>query len=180
MASAQPNFPLTGGGYYNSSAFQAIPNIESIDAQTLDNRASGSAAIAIGKAFVEQILAANSGDANYTVSAVANQALPMFSYGILVAVPLPAPVAGIITPNVSTGQNEIRIRQKGTCLAFATSTANTNKAIAIGDPLAFDGAGNLTSCPASPLPGSVVALAKGALAGSISVPTLILVTVGGY
>ena len=45
-----------------NSAFQQIPNIEGIDATVIDNRAANSTALGVGKLFVEQFLAANSGD----------------------------------------------------------------------------------------------------------------------
>lgn len=183
-SSSQPNFPLTGGGYYNTSGFQTGANLEGIDATVIDNRASGSTALTVGKLFVEQFLAANTGDASYTVNTVANQAIPWGSFGIMTGVPQPlsAPTSST-SPTVGQttgGGTEIRIRQKGSCLAFCTSTANANKAIVVGDPLAADGAGNLTSSIATPAVGTVLAIAKGALAGATATPTLVLVNVGGY
>lgn len=169
-----PQSPVGGSG------FQSAPSLEPIDARVIDNRAAGSAALVVGNVMVEQMLQANSGDANYGASAVANQALPMFSYGIITAIPIPSIGAAANPPSTTGGGNEVEIRQKGTCSAFATSTANANKAIAVSDPLCLDGAGNLTSAPANPPAGTVVAIAKQALAGGTAAATLIEVTVGGY
>lgn len=144
MASAQPNFPLTGGGYYNTSAFQTGPNLERIMARVIDNRASGSTAKPVGTLWVEQFTAANSGDAFYTLSATANQALPLFSYGVLLEVP--APLGQLSSSSTvigqTTGQNQVDIVQKGSCQALCTTGAN---AIAVGSLLVADGAGNLTT-----------------------------------
>ncbi len=165
-----------------NSAFQQIPNIEGIDATVLDNRAANSTALGVGKLFVEQFLAANSGDANYTLSATAGQALPLFSYGVFTGAPsnpsgLPAVSAP--APNTTTGGGfEIRIRQKGWCLAYCT-TGNTY-AVAVGTALIADGNGNLTPIGATtPAPGIVLAISKGTLAIS-QTATLVAVTVGGY
>jgi hypothetical protein len=142
--SAQPNFPLTGGGYYNTSAFMSGPNIEHFQANVIDNRAAGSTGVPMGKLWVEQFTAANSGDAFYTLSSVANQALPLFSYGVAQGVPAPTLPYTLSTTVIgqSTGQNQLWICQKGACQAFCTTGAT---AIAVGTPLVADGAGNLTA-----------------------------------
>ena len=102
----------------------------------------------------------------------------MFSYGILTGVPFnPSGLsAQSQTPGKTMGGGfEIRIRQKGYCLAYCTTTGT---AIAPGTPLAADGAGNLTPY-AGTAPGVVLAIAKGTLATG-QVATLVAVTVGGY
>jgi len=172
-------------GYFGTgltqSAFQGQPNLEGFDATVIDNRAAASTAYKVGNLFIEQFLAANSGDANYTVSAAAAAPYPMFSYGVITSIPNAAsPVVGspptLVAPGVTTGGgNEIRLRQKGTTLAYCTTSGTP---IAVGSPLAADGAGNLT-VTASTTPGVVLAISKGAL-GTGQAATLVLVNVGGY
>ena len=161
-------------------AFQATPNIEGIDATVIDNRASGSTAYPVGALFVESFTANNPGDANYIPSLVASQPLPMFSYGVITAVPVPPaggnPPGSIPIGKTSGGGNEIRIRQKGGCFALCTTTGT---AIAAGTLLGADGAGNLTPI-AGTVNGTCLAIAKGALAGATSTPTLVFVNVGGF
>lgn len=134
--SGQPNNPLTGGGYYNTSAFIAGPNIEKFQAEVMDNRTAGGASVALGTLVVEQMTAVNTGDANYIPSSVAAQQLPLFSYGILAALP-----AGLT--DTGGGQTpKLTIVQKGLAAALCTTAAN---AIAPGTLLTADGKGNLTA-----------------------------------
>jgi hypothetical protein len=164
------------------TAFQTAPNLEPIDAQVLDARAAASPPLGIGKLFVELFTAANSQDGSYTSSAIVNQPLPMFSFGVVVGVPAPsAPASGNAGAGNANGLSvgggsQIRLRQKGTCLASCTTGATL--AIAPGTPLAADGAGNLTAAAAGAANGAVLAIAKGTLA--ISSAGLVLVNVGGY
>lgn len=166
--------------------FQKTPRLESMDAVVLDNTAGNFAVV--GKVLVEQITAANgiggaSGvGAGFVQSAAATQALGTWHLGVVVS-PAGANAnnASGLPNQAAPNQNQARIVQVGDCLALATSTANTNKAIAVGDPLTLDGAGNLTSAAANPgTAGTVVGFAKQALAGGVSTPTLIAVTMGGY
>lgn len=145
--SAQPNNPLTGGGYYNTSAFQSTPNIEGFKAQVIDNRPVGSPAIPLGTLYVEQFTAANSGDAFYAPSASPAPGLPLFSYGVLTGVPastLPYTNPSLVLGQ-STGQNEVMLQQVGTVQALCTTGSI---AIAPGTLLTADGNGNLTPFPA--------------------------------
>lgn len=148
-SSAQPNSPLTGGGYYNTSSFQAAPNIEGILAYVLDNRTPGSAAIVAGKLMVEAFTAANAGDALYNLSATANAPIPMFSYGVFQGGVGPGTVpytAQSFVAGASTGGNQMRIVQKGAATALCTTGA---VGISPGTPLVADGAGNLTAATGS-------------------------------
>jgi hypothetical protein len=177
---AYPSGAVTAGAL---NPFQTGATLEGIDATVLDNRTGGSAALPVGKLWIEQFVAANTGDANYAPSAAAAQAVPWGSFGVCTGIPVPsAPAYGtaLAPGTTSGGGNEIRIRQKGICLAYATSTANASAAIAPGTPLGADGAGNLTTLPATVLSGTCLAISKGTLAGGTATPTLILVTVGGY
>ena len=77
--------------------------------------------------------------------------------------------------------NEATLVFEGFAFAFVTTTANANKAIAVGDPLVLDGAGNLTSSAANPgTAGTVIAFAGQAVAGGSGAATLIPVVVAGY
>lgn len=132
-----------------------------------------------GKILVEDFTVY--GSAQWKLSAVANQAVPEFSCGVVTK-----PAGANAGPNTypanmqNLNQSQAMVTVNGLALAYATSTANANKAIAVGDPLCLDGAGNLTSAPAAPVPGSVVAIAQQALAGATGVATLIKVRMGGY
>lgn len=145
MQSAQPNFPLTGGGYYNQAAFLGTPNIERFEASVLDNRPVSSPTIPIGTLYVEQFLAANTGDANYVPSSIPQQQIPLFSYGILQAVPLPPSGGSAVTafaPAATGIPVELNLVQKGNAQALCTTLAAA--AIAPGTLLVADGNGNLT------------------------------------
>ncbi len=174
------SYPSGYPGTPPSGAFQDYPNLEGFDAQVIDSRASGSTAYGLGTLWIEQFLATNAGDAYYTISSTSGQALPLFSYGILTAVPsnpagLPAQSQ---TPNQTTGGGfEIRIRQKGTCTA--TVTTGGTYAVAAGTLLIANGTGGLTPIGATtPAPGIVLAIAKGTQA--INLTGQVLVTIGGY
>jgi hypothetical protein len=164
-----------------TSAFQSGPNLEGFDATVLDSRSSGSTAYGIGSLWQETFTVADSGDALYTPDLTSAGPLPLFSYGVLTSVPanpfgLPAQSQ---TPNQTTGgQNEIRIRQKGTCYALCTTGATY--AIAAGTLLIATAAATLTPIGATTLvPGLVLAIAKGTLAVN-QTSQLVLVSVGGY
>lgn len=164
----------------------SIPRFETVDQVVLDTTVAGFAAV--GKILVEDMTAANSAQATATtcgpsfkLSAVANQAIPPYGCGVVVSPGgANATNASGLANQAAPNQQQARIASIGDVLAFATTTANTNKAIAVGDPLALDGAGNLTSCPATPATGTVVAVAKQALAGGTGTATLIAVRMGGY
>ncbi len=127
-----------------ASAFVEVPTLEDFDTNAIDNRISPAPNISLGTLFDQQFAAANSGDAFYVPNAVAYRALPMFSYGILTAVPPPsAPAVNTaLVTNKSAGQNQIRLRQKGVCQALCV-TPSSAVAIAVGTLLASDGNGNL-------------------------------------
>lgn len=126
------------------SAFDLIPTLEDFDTNAIDNRLSGSPGIGVGTLYDEQFTAANTGDAYYVPNMVAYIARPLFSYGILTAVPPPsAPAVNTaIVTNKSTGQNQIRLRQKGIASALVV-TPSSAVAVAPGTLLASDGNGNL-------------------------------------
>lgn len=157
--------------------FQAAPRLEPYDAVVLDTTGAGFAAI--GKILVEAWT--DKSGASFAQSATVNQALPLFRFGAVVS-PAGANAnnASGLANQAAPNQSQARITQCGDCLALATSTANANKAINVGDPLCLDGAGNLTSAPATPAAGSVVAIAKQALAGGTAAATMIAVSMGGY
>lgn len=155
-----------------TAPFLALPTLDQIIQIVMDNTATTPAAV--GKILVNQFTAVNAGTgtnatygANYIQSATANQAVNWSQLGV-------------VQSAAAAAFQEARIISIGYAKAFATSTANTNKAIAVGDPLCLDGAGNLTSAPATPAAGTVVGFALGALAGATSTPTLIPVLLGGY
>lgn len=141
---------------------------------------AGTTTATVGQAMVEDTT--SYGSANWKVSAAANQACGQFMCGIVVkaaganAGSNAFPANAGKTPN----QTQATVVVEGPVLALLTSTANANKAINAGDPLCLDGAGNLTSAPASPAPGTVVGFACEALAGAVSTPTLKKVRMGGY
>jgi hypothetical protein len=152
MDSAMASGAVAAGA---ASAFQSGPNIEGFDVQVLDARPSGAPGIALGTLWVERFTAANTGDAFYDPSAIYAQPIPIFSYGVLTSIPPPtAPAYGQpLVNNVSSGQNQIRLRQKGTAAALCTTPAGI--AIAAGTPLCADGNNNLTpflSPAAAPTP----------------------------
>jgi hypothetical protein len=104
----------------------------------------------------------------------------LFSYGVLTAVPVnPAGLPSYQqTPNQTTGgAYEIRIRQKGTCLA--TVVTGATYAVAVGTLLIATATGSLTPIGATtPAPGIVLAIAKGIQATNTT--GQVYVTVGGY
>ena len=146
--------PVTGGGAGPGSAFQPAPNIEGFDAVVLDSRTGPAPGIGLGTLWVENFAAAglsapqNVGDPLYLPSSVYAQPIPMFSYGVLVSVPIAGPQgssAGIGTnPGLAVGgqTQQLVLRQKGSCNALCTTP--TGVAIAAGTLLTSDGAGNLT------------------------------------
>lgn len=140
---------------------------------------AGATLATLGQILVEDFT--TYGSASWKKSAVANQAVPEFSCGVVVK---PAAVnagANTYPPNsVTPNQTQATVVVNGPALALVTSTANTNKAINIGDPLCLDGAGNLTSAPATPAVGTVVAIAQQGLAGGTGAPTQLKVRMGGY
>lgn len=151
--------PGTGGQWLNG------PYLNPLLYSVLDSTASNPAIR--GKAVVLDTAATSPGP-YYKQSAVATQAVGRGKVGI------------VTDPATSTTANQAVIAVEGAVMAYATSTANTNKAIAVGDPLTLDGAGNLTSAGASPAAGTIVATALQALTGGTSTATLILVDMGGY
>lgn len=155
--------PANGTG----KPFVASPQLPPDRYAVSDVTAAGPAAV--GKILVGIISAQQTQQAQWQLSAVANQAVPECNRGV-VELKGSAQVAG----NLPGATVIIR----GPAQAYLTSTANANKAIAIGDPLCLDGAGNLTSAPATPTPGQVVATAAAALAGGTAAPTLLAVIMG--
>lgn len=136
------------------AAFQIIPILEGFDATVLDDRAFPATGIPLGTLYTDDYFATGSqGDAFYAPSQQQAAQIPLFSYGILTAVPLQPQgyssvqlqqaVGNTAQAGVSYGTpTEVRIRQKGTCLALCT-TASSAYAIAPGTPLCADGNGNL-------------------------------------
>lgn len=124
-----------------------------------------------GKLLVGVISAAQIKQAQWQLSAVLTQALQECNRGVVEA-------AG----QAQTGGNLplATVVVRGPVQAYVTTTANTNKAIAVGDPLCADGAGNLTSAPAAPTPGQIIATAGAAVAGGVAAATLIPVIMGNY
>lgn len=146
--------------------FLAAPYLNPVEYTVLDSTANNPAIK--GKVLVEDFANANPGP-NFKQSATATQPLGRGKVGV------------VVVPGASTTNNQAVIVVEGPVMAYATSTANTNKAIAVGDPLTLDGAGNLTSSATNPgTAGTIVAHALQALAGGTGAATLILVDMGGY
>lgn len=118
-----------------------------------------------GKCVIRQQVSTNLGGGNYAQGTTANQVAMPGSWGVVV---VPAAAVG----------GKAEIQTKGVIKASVQSTSNANKAIAAGDPLCFDNAGNLTSAPATPAAGTVVATAMAAVAGGTAAAP-VLVDLGG-
>lgn len=156
------------------------PRKEPYTEEYIDGAATPAAYAAVGQIVVEDFT--TYGSASWKKSAVVNQAVPPFSCGAVIKPAAANAGANTYPPNASSVPNQTQGTAvvNGPALALATSTANANKAINVGDPLCLDGAGNLTSAPATPATGTVVAVAQQALAGATGTPTLIKVRMGGY
>lgn len=149
----------TGGQFLNA------PYLNPVEYTVLDSTASNPAVK--GKVLVEDFANANPGP-NFKQNTTATLAVGRGKVGV------------VTVPATSTVQNQATIVVEGPCLAFVQSTSNTNKAIAVGDPLCLDNAGNLTSSAANPgTAGTVVAHALVAIAGGTAA-ALALVDMGGY
>lgn len=135
------------------AGFMTGPTEEETLAQVVDNTPT-TPAIA-GKVLGRTYVATNTGGNNFAQTTVANQGYKAGSVGV-VKMPAPA-VAGTA-----------RIQTKGVAAVFIQTTSNANKAIVAGDPLCVDGAGNLTSAPATPVAGTVVAYAMAGISGSLA------------
>jgi hypothetical protein len=133
-------------GSGTGSAFQTGPFTEAFDAKVLDARINPSPNIGLGTLFIEQAGLTSAGDENYIPEFATGIPRKLFTYGILTAIPLPPVPPNVNTPGAvgaTQGQQEIRVRQIGTCLALCT-TVSSAVAIAAGTLLTSDGAGNLT------------------------------------
>lgn len=143
-------YPVNNTG----SAFQTIPILEGIDATVLDDRNFPAPGVPLGTLYVDDFFTTGTqGDAFYAPSNQQGQQVPFLSYGILTSVPtqpqgysaaqLLASTGSSATSGLSYGTpTEVRIRQKGTCLALCV-TPTAGGAIAPGTYLQADGQGNL-------------------------------------
>ncbi len=124
------------------------------------------------------------GGATWKLNSVARQALARGQYGIVSSagqVGDDAPTFYSAGGPRSTGSKAI-VQYDGPIQAYVETTVGGN-AISAGMALSADGAGNLTAytIPAGGLPpGQVLATALGPVAGSVSIPVLTNVFVGGY
>ncbi|MGB8520850.1 MAG: hypothetical protein WCD38_11875 [Candidatus Tumulicola sp.] len=138
------------------SAFQTGPFTEAFDAKVIDNRINPAPNIPLGTLFVEQMALANGGDAFYVPEFATGIPRKLFTYGALTEIPLPPVPPNVNTPGAvgaTQGQQNIRIRQVGTCLALCTTGGGI--AIGAGTLLTSDGLGNLTpfaAASAAPTP----------------------------
>ena len=148
----------------SSIAPSTLPHKEQIIREVIDDSATPATS---GQTLVLEANAKNNpGGQYFQVGASANQAVGDSKCGICFK---PAGVTGGLALIVVNGP----------VIASVQSTSNTNKAIAVGDPLCLDASGNLTSAPASPAAGTVVAIALQALTGGQSA-TMLAVDMGGY
>jgi hypothetical protein len=163
--SGAPPGNVAPGGAGGNAGTGSLPNpyvpgqvIEPTIKAVIDNTATTPAVA--GKLLVMQAIA---GGGQFILSATATAAYGNRNAGI------------VVTSAFAVGE-AAQICVDGCCLAYCT-TAGT--AIAAGNALVADGAGNLTYA-ASPAAGTCLAIALGALGASTSTPTLVPVKVGGW
>lgn len=124
------------------------------------------------------------GGADWKLNSVFRQAIPRGQYGIVSEagqVSDDNPTFSSVSGNRSQGTKAV-VFYDGPIQAFV-ETSSGGIAISAGMPLVADGAGNLTAVTIAPgglPPGEVLATALGPVSGSVSIPVLCNVFVGGY
>jgi hypothetical protein len=132
------------------------------------------------------VVGQNIGGAYYATALVAGQRLGLGMYGVTRQVVNPPSNLPSGAPGAAVLGGQIRVAEFGSVVAALCVGVNANAtqgganvAIAPGDPLTCDGAGNLVPAPFPAEPGMVHAIAMGTLNVGQG-PALIPVSVGGY